>query len=373
MKKKKKKKKMTTTTKKKKKKKKDEKDDDDYDPYSILGFSIVDLFDDDENNNVGRRRKETTQKTTTMPSQMEIKKRFRRLALKLHPDKRPASERDVASVEFERARKAYETLSNPVEREKVDATVRARRRRRMELAKESERRSALRERLEEREKRGEENGREEEENERKKRKLARELEVLREKYEKENTDEKETTRARTSSRQTTTTTTGGTTTGGTTLDARRALKAAWRKPQNPAKEKDHDSPSLFRAFEKYNAVDVIFREIADAKKRKKKGSAFVICETREDAIRASEAKDGIEGEGGRPQVFVTLAKSLASEDAEKKKLQEEDEKQKAQQQQQQQKVPPSKTEDFEKDVLARMRKIAEERKKEKADAAAAQA
>ena len=44
-----------------------------------------------------------------------------------------------------------------------------------------------------------------------------------------------------------------------------------------------------------------------------------------------------------------------------------------QQQQQQQKVPPSKTEDFEKDVLARMRKIAEERKKEKADAAAAQA
>ena len=237
----------------------------------------------------------------------------------------------------------------------------------MELAKESERRSALRERLEEREKRGEEKGREEEEKERKKRKLARELEVLREKYEKENTDEKETTTGeRTSSRQTTT--------GGTTLDARRALKAAWRKSQNPAKEKDHDSPSLFRAFEKYNAVDVIFREIADAKKRKKKGSAFVICETREDAIRASEAKDGIEGEGGRPQVFVTLAKSLASEDAEKKKLQEETEKQKAQQQhEQKQKVPPSKTEDFEKDVLARMRKIAEERKKEKADAAAAQA
>ena len=332
----------------------------DDDPYSILGF--IDPFDDDN------ATKETTIQTTTlMPSQLEIKKRFRRLALKLHPDKRPASERDVASVEFERARKAYETLSNPVEREKVDATVRARRRRRMELAKESERRSALRERLEEREKRGEEKGREEEEKERKKRKLARELEVLREKYEKENTDEKETTpRERTSSRQTTT--------GGTTLDARRALKAAWRKPQNPAKEKDHDSPSLFRAFEKYNAVDVIFREIADAKKRKKKGSAFVICETREDAIRASEAKDGIEGEGGRPQVFVTLAKSLASEDAEKKKLQEETEKQKAQQQHKhKQKVPPSKTEDFEKDVLARMRKIAEERKKEKADAAAAQA
>ena len=53
-------------------------------------------------------------------------------------------------------------------------------------------------------------------------------------------------------------------------------------------------------------------------------------------------------------MFVTLAKSLASEDAEKKKLQEETEKQKAQQQHKhKQKVPPSKTEDFEKDVLAR--------------------
>ena len=163
----------------------------DDDPYSILGF-IIDPFDDDD---TATKETTTIQKMTTlmMPSQLEIKKRFRRLALKLHPDKRPTSERDVASVEFERARKAYETLSNPVEREKVDATVRARRRRRMELAKESERRSALRERLEEREKRGEEKGREEEEKERKKRKLARELEVLREKYEKENTDEKETT------------------------------------------------------------------------------------------------------------------------------------------------------------------------------------
>ena len=100
-------------------------DDDDDDPYSILGF-IVDPFDDDDDDD-NALTKETTTTTLMMPSQLEIKKRFRRLALKLHPDKRPTSERDVASVEFERARKAYETLSNPVEREKVDATVRARR------------------------------------------------------------------------------------------------------------------------------------------------------------------------------------------------------------------------------------------------------
>ena len=78
-------------------------------------------------------------------------------------------------------------------------------------------------------------------------------------------------------------------------------------------------------------------------------------------------KDGIECDGGRPQVFVTLAKTRALEEADAKKRKEEDfEKSK------EKKVPPPlppKTEDFEKDVLARMRKIAEDRKKAAAAAA----
>ena len=114
-------------------------------------------------------------------------------------------------------------------------------------------------------------------------------------------------------------------------------------------------------------MDVIFREIADAKKRKKKGSAFVICKTREDAVRASEEKDGIECDGGRPQVFVTLAKTRALEEADATQRKEEDF-EKAKEKKAPTPLPP-KTEDFEKDVLARMRKIAEERKKAAAAAA----
>ena len=288
-------------------------------------------------------------------TQPEIKKVFRKLALKLHPDKRPTAERDVASIEFERARKAYELLSDPIEREKINEKLHARRRRRLELERESLRRKVLREELEKRERGEKERGRETEATERKKRKLAEELEVLRGKYE-NGEDTATTTNASTKS---------SVNAAGSddALDLRRALKAAWRKPQNPAKEKDHDAPSLFRAFEKYNAVDVIFREIADAKKRKKKGSAFVICKTREDAIRASEAKDGIECDGGRPSVFVTLAKTQASEEADGKSAEEKENKKTKE-------MPPQKTEDFEKDVLARMRKIAEEKRKKAAAEAA---
>jgi DnaJ family protein C protein 17 len=316
-----------------------EDDEDESDPYKTLGI---------------RGDEETCLSIT----HAEIKKVFRKLALKLHPDKRPVNERERAAVEFERARKACELLSNPSERQKVDEKLRAKRIRKQELERESKRRKQLREKLESREREGEKNRGDEEERERKKRKLAQELEVLRGKYEEGESEEK---------KSATTNDAPAREAEAEALDLSRALKAAWRKPQNPAKEKDHDAPSLFRAFEKYNAVDVIFREIADAKKRKKKGSAFVICKTREDAVRASEEKDGIECDGGRPQVFVTLAKTRALEEADAKKRKEEDfEKAK------EKKVPPPlspKTGDFEKDVLQRMRKIAEERKKAAAAAA----
>jgi len=288
----------------------------------------------------------------------EIKKVFRALALKVHPDKRPSRERERAASEFERARRACDLLSNDEERQKVDEKLRAKRVRKRELERESHRRKQLREKLEAREREGEKNRGDEEARERKKRKLAKELEVLRGKYEEGVSEEKK--RARTNDAP-------ARAAEAEALDLRRALKAAWRKPQNPAKEKDHDAPSLFRAFEKYNAVDVIFREIADAKKRKKKGSAFVICKTREDAVRASEEKDGIECDGGRPQVFVTLAKTRALEEADAMQRKEEDF-EKAKEKKAPPPLPP-KTEDFEKDVLARMRKIAEERKKAAAAAA----
>ena len=88
----------------------------------------------------------------------EIKKVFRKLALKLHPDKRPSNERERAAIEFERARKACELLSNAEARQKVDEKLRAKRIRKQELERESVRRKQLREKLESREREGE-NGR----------------------------------------------------------------------------------------------------------------------------------------------------------------------------------------------------------------------
>lgn len=288
-------------------------------------------------------------------SQEQIKRQFRKLALKLHPDKRPNRERARAQREFERARKAYEILSNAETRARVDALIMVKRRRERELTRETTKRRKMRELLEKREIVGKRKTREEEEDSVKKEKLKMELENLREKYEHDRyrSDGVNGYGANDNNRvgKTTSTTTTKTKTT-TTVDLERALKAAWRKPNNTVTDKDHDAPSLFKAFEKYNVCDVVFREIECTKKRKKKGSAFVICKTREDAIRASEAIEGIESEGGRPVIFVTLAKLTVVKEKEEVVHGEN-------------KVFPAltKTEDFEKDVLAKMRKAAEERRK----------
>ena len=80
-------------------------DDDESDPYKTLG-----IYGDEE--------------LCLSITRAEIKKVFRKLALKLHPDKRPSHERERAAIEFERARKACELLSNTEERQKVDEVTR---------------------------------------------------------------------------------------------------------------------------------------------------------------------------------------------------------------------------------------------------------
>ena len=86
----------------------DDDDDDESDPYKTLG-----IYGDEE--------------TCLSITRAEIKKVFRKLALKLHPDKRPSDERERAAIEFERARKACELLSNAEERQKADEKLRAKR------------------------------------------------------------------------------------------------------------------------------------------------------------------------------------------------------------------------------------------------------
>eukprot|EP00467_Chlorarachnion_reptans_P004254 CAMPEP_0114517820 /NCGR_PEP_ID=MMETSP0109-20121206/18105_1 /TAXON_ID=29199 /ORGANISM="Chlorarachnion reptans, Strain CCCM449" /LENGTH=498 /DNA_ID=CAMNT_0001698381 /DNA_START=405 /DNA_END=1901 /DNA_ORIENTATION=- len=53
-------------------------------------------------------------------NEKEIKKAFRKLALKLHPDKVPESERDEAEKQFREIGEAYEVLSDPESRGKYD-------------------------------------------------------------------------------------------------------------------------------------------------------------------------------------------------------------------------------------------------------------
>lgn len=50
---------------------------------------------------------------------------FRKLALKTHPDKRPASEREAAEKEFDALQKAYDVLSDADARQALDDVLRA--------------------------------------------------------------------------------------------------------------------------------------------------------------------------------------------------------------------------------------------------------
>lgn len=50
----------------------------------------------------------------------EVKKAYRRLALKWHPDRHPEAERAEAEAEFKRISEAYEVVSDPEKRERYD-------------------------------------------------------------------------------------------------------------------------------------------------------------------------------------------------------------------------------------------------------------
>lgn len=75
----------------------------------------------------------TSQRTTTYyeileltpsASLQDIKKAYRRLALKHHPDRNPPSEKEAATVQFRRVNEAYEVLSDDNRRKQYDLELR---------------------------------------------------------------------------------------------------------------------------------------------------------------------------------------------------------------------------------------------------------
>ena len=219
----------------------------------------------------------------------EIKKAYRKLALKLHPDKRKDSERERAQQEFDQLQKAYDILLDPEARAALENLAKARQATRQRHESQDAKRRKMREDLERRE-RAAERGRNEEEEA--KDRLQQELARLRKTF---------ATRRKGYDAEATT---------GTGADANgrsahgdgarkgedkkasavevpehmyRTLKVVWRKDIS-----DYAASRLREIFDAFGTVeDVVIR---DGKRRK--GSALVVFADAAQAERAGRAQCG---------------------------------------------------------------------------------
>ena len=217
----------------------------------------------------------------------EIKKAYRKLALKLHPDKRKDSERERAQQEFDQLQKAYDILLDPEARAALENLAKARQATRQRHESQDAKRRKMREDLERRE-RAAERGRNEEEEA--KDRLQQELARLRKTF---------ATRRKGYDAEASTGT-GRSDANGRRDGARkgedekasavdvpehmyRTLKVVWRKDIS-----DYAASGLREMFGAFGTVeDVVIR---DGKRRK--GSALVVFATKEQAERAAGAQCG---------------------------------------------------------------------------------
>ena len=215
----------------------------------------------------------------------EIKKAYRKLALKLHPDKRKDSERERAQQEFDQLQKAYDILLDPEARAALENLAKARQATRQRHESQDAKRRKMREDLERRE-RAAERGRNEEEEA--KDRLRQELARLRKTF---------ATRRKGYDAEATTGTgadANGRRDGARTGDDKKAgvdvpehmyrtLKVVWRKDIS-----DYAASGLREMFGAFGTVeDVVIR---DGKRRK--GSALVVFATAAQAERAAGARCG---------------------------------------------------------------------------------
>ena len=219
---------------------------------------------------------------------------FRKLALKKHPDKRPASEREAAEREFDALQKAHDALVDVDARRALDDVLRAKAAREEAHAKRDAKRRRAVEDLEARERAASEGGRRGAEAEARER-LRVELERLRRRRE-------EATRAR------------GVSGGDASVikvDARaevpahlyRAIKVVWRRVSD-ADEDAYTAKELREMFEKIGRVeDVVIRE-----GKKKKGSALVVFGDEETCVQASRVTCG------RPDYPLLLSRAAVPQE-----------------------------------------------------------
>ena len=210
----------------------------------------------------------------------EIKKAYRRKALKLHPDKRAASERDRAQKEFDALQKAYDVLLDPEARAALENLARARAASRVRDEAQDAKRRKMREDLERRERRAAAGKTEEEEA---KERLRVELARLRRDFKTRKRAYDAETAAERASASASTAAPAPAAPASPPEHLFRTVKVAWRRDAG-----DYPVHKLRDVYAKLGAVeDIVIRD-----GKKKKGSALVVFADERAAERAARAAAG---------------------------------------------------------------------------------
>lgn len=228
-----------------------------------------------------------------LATEADIRKTYRKLALKWHPDKYKGSDAERAAKEFDGIQNAYEVLTDDKAKEALDNLLRLRRDRELRYRRENERRLELVRELEEKE-RGSRRVRDEEE--RAAQQLERELARLRERLARQQG---------TSSASTSAPTHPGAGSGNPSgrrellseEEKRRALKVTWRKGAG----RDYAVADLKEIFGNFGSrvQDVVVRD---------KGTKVAAIVVLGDASACARAVGSVCGDRDNPLLVVPLAK-----------------------------------------------------------------